>query len=184
MALCSPFHSAVGPAQDAPVAPRQDAIRNGLDMTDLRNDTLTNAALPQPVDHGLGPGETIDLAQPHGQRPLLTSTTLSKRPGSNRREFLRRIWNPYCTLGQTPPEHRHFRTHESHDADLHFGEAEPIDEQLIRDSRLVGTADELIERIRALELERDRLQAMIFAVSNETKWWLADEFSRTVLARL
>jgi 5,10-methylenetetrahydromethanopterin reductase len=55
------------------------------------------------------------------------------------------------------------------------GEAELIDEQLIRDTRLLGKADELIERIRALV--RDGLQKMIFAVSNETNWRLADEFS-------
>ena len=63
-----------------------------------------------------------------------------------------------------------------------LGEAELIAEQLIRDTRLLGTADEAIERIRALE--RDRPQNMIFAVSNETNWRLADDFSRTVMVRL
>jgi hypothetical protein len=61
------------------------------------------------------------------------------------------------------------------------GEAEPIAEQLIRDTRLLGTADESIECVRALA--RDALQRMIFAVSNETNWRLADEFSRTVTVR-
>jgi hypothetical protein len=58
---------------------------------------------------------------------------------------------------------------------LTLGEAELIDEQLIRDTRLLGKADELIKRIRALV--RDGLQKMTFAVSNETSWRLADEFS-------
>ena len=98
-------------------------------------------------------------------------------------DFLRRIWKPYCALvEQTPPEHRHFRTHEFHYTDLHPGEAELIDEQLIRDTCLVGTADELIEQIRGLE--RDGLQEMVFAVGNAAKWQLAEEFSRTVMARL
>jgi 5,10-methylenetetrahydromethanopterin reductase len=98
-------------------------------------------------------------------------------------EFLRRIWKPYCALvEQTPPEHRHFRTHEFHYTELHPGEAELIDEQLIRDVCLVGTADELIERIQGLE--RDGLQEMVFAVGNTAKWRLAEEFSRTVMARL
>jgi hypothetical protein len=61
-------------------------------------------------------------------------------------------------------------------------EAEMIDEQLIRDTRLAGTADELTERIRTLA--PDALQEMISAVSNETNRRLADEFSRTVMARL
>jgi 5,10-methylenetetrahydromethanopterin reductase len=54
--------------------------------------------------------------------------------------FLSRIWKPYCALvEQTPPEHRHFRTHEFHYTKLHPGEAELIDAQLIRDTCLVGT---------------------------------------------
>ncbi|WP_428530779.1 hypothetical protein, partial [Rhodopila sp.] len=88
-----------------------------------------------------------------------------------------------CALvEQTPPEHRHFRTHEFHYTDLHPGEAALIDEQLIRDTCLVGTPDELIEQIRALE--RDGLQEMVFAVGNETKWRLAEAFARMVMARL
>jgi hypothetical protein len=47
---------------------------------------------------------------------------------------------------------------------------------------LVGTPDELIERIRGLE--RDGLQEMVFGVGNETKWRLAEDFARTVMARL
>jgi alkanesulfonate monooxygenase SsuD/methylene tetrahydromethanopterin reductase-like flavin-dependent oxidoreductase (luciferase family) len=97
--------------------------------------------------------------------------------------FLNRIWKPYCALVEkTPPEHRHFRTHEFHYTDLHSGEAALLDEQLIRDVCLVGTPDELIERIRGLE--RDGLQEMMFGVGNETKWRLADDFARQVMARL
>jgi alkanesulfonate monooxygenase SsuD/methylene tetrahydromethanopterin reductase-like flavin-dependent oxidoreductase (luciferase family) len=98
-------------------------------------------------------------------------------------EFLQRIWKPYCALvEQTPPEHRHFRTHEFHYTDLHPGEAELIDEQLIRDTCLVGTPDELVERIRALE--RDGLQEMVFAVGNTGKWRLAEVFARKVMKQL
>jgi 5,10-methylenetetrahydromethanopterin reductase len=97
--------------------------------------------------------------------------------------FLSRIWKPYCALvEQTPPEHRHFRTHEFHYTKLHPGEAELIDAQLIRDTCLVGTPDELIERIR--ELERDGLQELTFATGNASKWRLADDFARLVMAKL
>jgi alkanesulfonate monooxygenase SsuD/methylene tetrahydromethanopterin reductase-like flavin-dependent oxidoreductase (luciferase family) len=97
--------------------------------------------------------------------------------------FLRRIWKPYCALvEQTPAEHRHFRTHEFHYTGLHPGEAALIDEQLIRDTCLVGTADELIERIRSLE--QDGLQELIFATGSDGKWHLAETFAREVMQRL
>ena len=54
--------------------------------------------------------------------------------------------------------------------------------RLIRDTCLVGTADELIERIRVLA--NDGLDELIFAVGNEAKWQLAEEFARQVMARL
>jgi 5,10-methylenetetrahydromethanopterin reductase len=97
--------------------------------------------------------------------------------------FLGRIWKSYCTLvEQTPPEHRHFRTHEFHYTKLHPGEAALIDAQLIRDTCLVGTPGELVERIR--DLERDGLQELTFATGNAAKWRLAEDFARLVMTRL
>jgi 5,10-methylenetetrahydromethanopterin reductase len=83
---------------------------------------------------------------------------------------------------ETPPEHRHFRTHEFHYTRLHPGEAELIDAQLIRDTCLVDTADELVERLRALEAEG--LEELMFASGNSAKWRLAEDFARQVMARL
>src|SRR6185437_16477666 len=98
-------------------------------------------------------------------------------------EFLARIWDRYCALvEQTPPEHRHLRTHEFHYTRLHPGEAELIDAQLIRDTCLVGTPDELVERIR--QLDGEGLQELIFATGNSAKWRLAEDFARLVMARL
>ena len=97
--------------------------------------------------------------------------------------FLARIWDPYCKLVEaTPPEHRHFRTHEMHYTGLHRGEAELIDEQLIRDTCLIGTPDELVERIR--ELEHDGLEELVFAIGTDAKWRLAEDFARQVMPRL
>ena len=56
------------------------------------------------------------------------------------------------------------------------------DAQLIRDTCLVGTSDELIARIRALAAEG--LQELIFATGNSAKWRLAEDFARQVMARL
>ncbi len=65
---------------------------------------------------------------------------------------------------------------------MHPGEADLIDEQLIRDTCLIGTADELVERIR--ELERDGLEELIFAIGTDAKWRLAEDFARQVMPRL
>jgi alkanesulfonate monooxygenase SsuD/methylene tetrahydromethanopterin reductase-like flavin-dependent oxidoreductase (luciferase family) len=99
----------------------------------------------------------------------------------------RRSWNASGShiarwWSRTPPERRHFRTHEFHYTKLHPGEAELIDAQLIRDTCLVGTPDELIERIR--ELERAGLQELTFATGNAGKWRLAEDFAREVMAKL
>jgi len=103
--------------------------------------------------------------------------------GAEPPDFLKRIWRPYCALvAQTPPEHRHFRTHEFHYHDLHPGEAALIDEQLIRVCCLVGTADELVERIR--HMHADGLQEMMIAAGTQAKWRFAEEFARNVIARL
>jgi len=97
--------------------------------------------------------------------------------------FLRRIWGPYCALvAETPPEHRHFRTHEYHYTRLHEGEYALIDEQLIRDTCLVGTAEELIAQFR--QLEADGLRELIIATGNEHKWRLAADVMNQVIRRL
>jgi 5,10-methylenetetrahydromethanopterin reductase len=97
--------------------------------------------------------------------------------------FVRPIWKRYCALVEkTPPEHRHFRTHEFHYTHLHPGEAELIDADLIRATCLVGTADQLVEQVR--ELERQGLQELMFAAGNAEKWGLAEAFARRVMARV
>ena len=81
-----------------------------------------------------------------------------------------------------PPAHRHFRTHEFHYTSLHPGEAELIDADLIRATCLVGTAEELTERIR--DLEHEGLQELMFATGVDEKWRFAEDFSRRVMARV
>jgi len=162
------------PVQQALGHVRQGAARAGRDMAGFRNAVLTNVALLQP-------GEAADSDRIK-QAVYYFYDTVQER-GIEPPDFLRRIWKPYCALvEQTPPEHRHFRTHEFHYTALHPDEAELIDEQLIRDTCLVGTAPELIERIRALQA--DGLQELIFATGNAAKWRLAEDFAREVMARL
>jgi alkanesulfonate monooxygenase SsuD/methylene tetrahydromethanopterin reductase-like flavin-dependent oxidoreductase (luciferase family) len=94
--------------------------------------------------------------------------------------FLKKMWKQYCALvEQTPPAHRHFRTHEFHYTHLHPGEAELIDADLIRATCLVGTAEQLREQIR--ELERQGLQELMFATGVAEKWGMAEAFARRVM---
>jgi alkanesulfonate monooxygenase SsuD/methylene tetrahydromethanopterin reductase-like flavin-dependent oxidoreductase (luciferase family) len=170
------------PVQEALAHARQGAARTGRDLAGFRNATLVNVAL-------LHPGERADSARvkqavgPNVMASVYYFYDVVHERGIDPPPFLARIWKPYCALvEQVPAEHRHFRTHEFHYTDLHPGEAALIDEQLIRDTCLVGTADELIEQIRGLE--RDGLQEMIFATGNAAKWELAERFSREVMRRL
>ncbi len=175
------------PPRGVPVAEalghvRQGAARSGRGLEGFRNAALVNVVL-------LEKGEKADADRikaaigPNIMASVYYFYNTVHERGIEPPAFLQRIWKPYCALvEQTPPEHRHFRTHEFHYTQLHPGEAELIDEQLIRDTSLVGTADELVEQVR--QLESDGLRELIFATGNDAKWRLASDFSRLVMARL
>ncbi len=144
--------------------------------------SLTNIALLQP-------GETADsdrIKAAIGPNVMASVYYFYDEVQERRMDpppFLARIWKRYCALvEETPPEYRHFRTHEFHYTALHPGEAELIDAQLIRDTCLVGTAEELIERMRMLE--QDGLRELIFAVGTDAKWQIAEDFARQVMHRV
>jgi 5,10-methylenetetrahydromethanopterin reductase len=170
------------PVTEALSHARQGASRIDRDLADFHTAALTSGAVLQPgeatdsdrVKAALGPNVMASVGYFYDD---------VQRGRIDPPPFLSRIWRPYCALvEQTPPEHRHFRTHEFHYTKLHPGEAELIDAQLIRDTCLVGAPDELIERIR--ELERDGLRELTFATGNPGKWRLAEDFARLVMARL
>ena len=177
------------PPRGVPVAQalahaRQGAARANRDLDAARFHTcaLTNVVLLQP-------GEAVDSDRvkaaigPNVMASVYYFYDEAQERGIDPPPFLARIWPAYCALvEQTPPELRHLRTHEFHYTKLHPGEAALIDAQLIRDTCLVGTADELTERIRALA--NDGLNELIFAVGNAAKWRLAEDFARQVMARL
>lgn len=175
------------PPRGVPVAQamghaRQGAARASRSMDGFRNCALSSVMVLEPgeaadsdrVKAAIGPNVMASVYYFYDE---VLEKQIDPPP------FLQRIWQPYCALvEQTPPEHRHFRTHEFHYTGLHPGEAALIDEQLIRDTCLVGTPDELVERVRALEAEG--LQELIFAVGSAAKWRLAEDFARLVMARL
>jgi alkanesulfonate monooxygenase SsuD/methylene tetrahydromethanopterin reductase-like flavin-dependent oxidoreductase (luciferase family) len=175
------------PPRGVPVAQamghaRQGAARANRTLDGFRNCALSSVAV-------LEPGEAVDsdrikaMIGPNVMASVYYFYDEVHEKGIDPPPFLERIWKPYCTLvEQTPPEHRHFRTHEFHYTALHPGEAELIDARLIQDTCMVGTPDELVERISVLEQEG--LQELIFAVGTPAKWRLAEDFARLVMARL
>jgi 5,10-methylenetetrahydromethanopterin reductase len=161
---------------------RQGASRIDRDLVGFHTAALTSVAVLQP-------GEAVDSDRikaalgPNAMASVGYFYDDVRRGRIDLPPFLSRIWPRYCALvEQTPPEHRHFRTHEFHYTKLHPGEAELINAQLIRDTCLVGTPDELLERIRGLE--RDGLRELTFATGNAAKWRLAEDFARLVMAKL
>jgi 5,10-methylenetetrahydromethanopterin reductase len=170
------------PVTQALAHARQGASRINRDLTGFHSAALTSVAVLQP-------GEPIDsdrIKQALGPNVMASVGSFYDDVTKGRIElppFLERIWARYCALvEQTPPEHRHFRTHEFHYTKLHPGEAALIDAELIRDTCLVGAPAELIERIR--DLEREGLQELTFATGTPAKWRLADDFARLVMAKL
>jgi alkanesulfonate monooxygenase SsuD/methylene tetrahydromethanopterin reductase-like flavin-dependent oxidoreductase (luciferase family) len=175
------------PPRGVPVAQalahaRQGASRANRYMAGFHSAALTSVAVLQP-------GEAVDSERikatlgPNVMASVGYFYDDVQRGRIGLPPFLERIWKRYCALvEQTPPEHRHFRNHEYHYTRLHPGEMELIDAQLIRDTCLVGTPDELIVRIR--ELERDGLRELTFATGTPAKWRLADDFARLVMAKL
>ncbi len=159
--------------------PRRDGRVLG---EDFHNCALTNIVL-------LEPGEAADSERviravgPNVMASVYYFYDAVHERGIEPPPFLRRIWKRYCALvEETPAEHRHFRTHEGHYTYLHPGEAELIDADLVRDTCLVGTAEELIERIQ--ELERGGLRELMLATGTDEKWRFSQQLADRVMARL
>jgi 5,10-methylenetetrahydromethanopterin reductase len=175
------------PPRGVPVAQalahvRQGAARANRDLGDFHNCALTNVVV-------LEPGEAVDsdrvkaMIEPNVMASVYYFYDEVHEKKIDPPPFLARIWKKYCALvEETPLEYRHLRTHEFHYTKLHSGEAELIDTQLIRDTCLVGTGPELVERIRQLDAEG--LEELIFATGNAAKWRLAEDFARQVIAHL
>jgi alkanesulfonate monooxygenase SsuD/methylene tetrahydromethanopterin reductase-like flavin-dependent oxidoreductase (luciferase family) len=175
------------PPRGVPVAEalghaRRGASAAGRPLDPFLNCALTNIALVEP-------GEAVDSERvirtvgPNVMASVYYFYDEVHERGVDPPPFLRPIWKRYCALvEQTPPEHRHFRTHEFHYTRLHPGEAELIDADLIRATCLVGPAEALVEQIR--ELERQGLQELMFATGVDDKWRFAEEFARQVMARV
>jgi alkanesulfonate monooxygenase SsuD/methylene tetrahydromethanopterin reductase-like flavin-dependent oxidoreductase (luciferase family) len=105
------------------------------------------------------------------------------RTGGDPPAFMRPIWKRYCELLEdVPPDLRHIRLHDSHYTFMREDEAPLVTPELVRAVALVGTPDELIERIR--DLDRQGLSQLMFLPSVVNQFRLVETFSRKVMARL
>lgn len=97
--------------------------------------------------------------------------------------YARPVWKSYLDwLSEAPPEIRHQRLHGSHYSFLDPEEARFITADLIRASCLIGTPDELVEQVRALEAEGLR-QIMLYPPLDR-QYRVVEDFARAVMARL
>jgi 5,10-methylenetetrahydromethanopterin reductase len=170
------------PPAEAMAHARRGAERAGRRLDGFRNFTYTSVML-------LAPGEPVTSERvirtvgPNVMASVYYFYDAFHERGVDPPPFLERIWKRYCALvEEAPSEHRHMRTHEFHYTRLHPGEAELIDADLLSATCLIGTAGELIERIR--ELERQGLQEIVWATGVPEKWRFAEDFARQVMARL
>ena len=75
-------------------------------------------------------------------------TQFGRRPP----EYLADIWDDYVAmLDSTPPERRHLRIHEGHNCWVTPEEEQFVIPELIERSCIVGTADELVRKMHALD---------------------------------
>jgi alkanesulfonate monooxygenase SsuD/methylene tetrahydromethanopterin reductase-like flavin-dependent oxidoreductase (luciferase family) len=98
-------------------------------------------------------------------------------------DYARGVWEDYIALlDGYPDDVRHRMLHESHYSKLDPEEARFLTPELIRGSCLIGTADELIERLHALEAQGLN-QIMLYPPLNRM-YRVIEDFAAQVMARL
>jgi alkanesulfonate monooxygenase SsuD/methylene tetrahydromethanopterin reductase-like flavin-dependent oxidoreductase (luciferase family) len=98
-------------------------------------------------------------------------------------DYARGVWEDYIDLLDSYPDDvRHRMLHESHYSKLDPEEARFLTPELIRGSCLIGTADELIERLHALEAQGLN-QIMLYPPLNRM-YRVIEDFAAQVMARL
>ncbi len=97
--------------------------------------------------------------------------------------FVRGIWKEYLRMvHETPKARRHLWQHRSHYSFLRKEEARFVTEEMVKANCIIGSADEVVERMR--ELERQGLKHLFFLPSLASQYRATEDFSRLVMARL
>ena len=165
-----------------PEACREGAARAGRSLEGFHTCALACVIV-------LEPGEALDserIVREYGPAIMAAVHYVYDkwtRTGGDPPPFIRPIWKRYCELLQdVPPEVRHLRLHDSHYTFMREDEAPLVTPELVRAVALVGTPDELVEKIR--DLERQGLSQLMFLPSVVNQYRLVETFSRKVMARL
>jgi alkanesulfonate monooxygenase SsuD/methylene tetrahydromethanopterin reductase-like flavin-dependent oxidoreductase (luciferase family) len=137
----------------------------------------------------LDPGERLDsprVVEQCGPAAMATVHYLDdelRETGGEPPGWFRPIREAYGRLlADVPLARRHLRVHDGHYTFLHPGEERLVTPDLIRATHLVGTADELVERLR--ELAAAGLDELAFLLGTPARYRFAEEFARRVLRRL
>lgn len=105
------------------------------------------------------------------------------RSGGEPPAFMRPIWKAYCELMEgVPRDVRHLRLHDSHYTFMRPDEAPLVTAELVRAVALVGTPEEMIERVR--DLDGQGLGQLMFLPTVTNQYRMVEDFSRKVMARL
>ncbi len=161
---------------------RRGAEGAGRSMDGFYTTALMNLALLEPGE----PGDSPRVIAQVGSAVMTNMHYLVARHeevGAEPPPYARSIWDEYLAyLDQRPPEIRHRLLHESHYTYLNPEEARFLTPELIRGMCLIGTPDELVQRIRALE--RDGLNQIIVYPPLDRMYRVSEDFAEKVMARL
>jgi alkanesulfonate monooxygenase SsuD/methylene tetrahydromethanopterin reductase-like flavin-dependent oxidoreductase (luciferase family) len=103
--------------------------------------------------------------------------------GEDPPEYARPVWKRYLEwLDQSPPAVRHQRLHGSHYSFVDPEEARFLTADLIKATCLIGTPDELVDQVHALEAQGLR-QVMLYPPLNR-QYRVIEDFAAGVIARL
>jgi len=137
----------------------------------------------------LDPGEASDSARAKAECGAFAMATLHyaydqwRQLGQAPPPFVADIWDDYCAmLADIPPERLHQRIHAGHNCWVLPEEQRFITRELIEVSCLVGTRDQLIERLQALD--QAGLQQVMLLPNFDPRFEVIERVAREVLPNL
>jgi 5,10-methylenetetrahydromethanopterin reductase len=159
-----------------------DAAGRTLERDRFLTCSLTCAVVLDPGEP-LGSERVIREAGPYVVSALHYLYDNVRQYGAEPPPHVRGVWPDYCALVESTPEpRRHQRIHAGHCTYLLPEEVPFVTPELVRRTCLVGTADELVGRVR--QLEEAGLHQLMFLPSLESQYGAIERFAQQVMARL
>lgn len=171
-----------GPIPDALGRAKSGAEETGRDFGGFQMNCLANVMV-------LEKGESVlsdRVLEQVGAAVMVAAHFIYDKIGETGEDpppFVKSIWKDYVEyMGQIPKERRHLYQHASHYNYLRKDEYRFLSEDLIRANSIIGTADEVIERLR--ELESQGARHLLFMPSLASQYRVVEDFSRLVMRKL